>query len=445
MTLRPEPSIQRAVVRAAALAATAAAATLAAIACGPGTDSTDVPADAAQEKSMASAEATPPAAVPKVAIITEGPVPADPDYEEELDRSGLNTLLWGNTNFSRHTVPYREILSGGPPPDGISSIDDPEFTTLEAAAGWLAPLEPVIAVEIGSDVRAYPLQIMTWHEIVNDEVGGRPVSVTFCPLCNSAIAFDRQLDGVIYDFGTSGLLRNSDLIMYDRQTHSWWQQFTGEAIVGSQAGKLLTMLPAAIMSWQEFQAAYPDGMVLDRPAGGGTGPKQYGSNPYAGYDRVDNPPFLFGGDLDGRLLPKERVVAVSIGGEDIAYPFSLLRKAGVVHDRQGGKDLVVFFEPETLSVLDAAAISESAGVGSAGVFLREVDGRVLTFSAAGGRFIDDQTNSAWNIAGHAIEGPLAGSRLAPVVHGNHFWFAWAAFRPDTRIHGGTGTYGAGWD
>ena len=118
-------------------------------------------------------------------------------------------------------MPYGEIMSGGPPRDGIRPIDDPKFTTFEDARGWLADQEPVIAFELNRDVRAYPLQVLIWHEIVNDEVGGVPVAATFCPLCNSAIVFDRRLDGVTLDFGTSGKLRNSDLVMWDRQTESW--------------------------------------------------------------------------------------------------------------------------------------------------------------------------------------------------------------------------------
>ncbi len=159
-------------------------------------------------------------AAPVAAVITEGPAPVDPDYRETLSAAGLSAFFWQNTDFSKHTVPFKGIISGGPPPDGIKPIDAPMFTTFAAADEWLESLEPVIALEIDGDARAYPLQIMTWHEIVNHVIGGVPVTVTFCPLCNSAIAFDHRLDGIIYDFGTSGLLRNSDLVMYDRQTHS---------------------------------------------------------------------------------------------------------------------------------------------------------------------------------------------------------------------------------
>jgi hypothetical protein len=126
-----------------------------------------------------------------------------------------------HTDFSRHTVPLQEVDSGGPPRDGIPPIDHPKFETVTQGDGWLKPQEPVIALSLGGETRVYPLQILIWHEIVNDVVGGVPVLVSFCPLCNTAIAFDRRLDGRVLDFGTTGNLRRSDLAMWDRQTESW--------------------------------------------------------------------------------------------------------------------------------------------------------------------------------------------------------------------------------
>ena len=294
-------------------------------------------------------------------------------------------------------------------------------------------MEPVISFEVDGDARAYPLQILTWHEIVNDVVGGVPVTVTFCPLCNSAIVFDRRLEGVVYDFGVSGNLRNSDPIMWDRQTESWWQQFTGEGIVGVLAGKKLTLLPSSIISWEDFKAANPEGKVLSRDTGFR---RNYGQNPYAGYDRVDNPPFLFEGDLDGRLLPKERVAAVTIGDVDAAFPFLLQDKERVVNYTVNGQELVVFFKPGTTSALDGSLIETSKDVGATGVFDLNLDGQKLTFRPQGGDFVDNETGSVWNILGEATEGPLTGKRLTPIVHGNHFWFAWGAFKPDTKIYQG---------
>ncbi len=389
-----------------------------AVACGGGDDPTPT--------------ATPAVTPPGTA--SGGLVVADPDYREKLSRAGISTRGW-ETDFSRHSVPFTEILSGGPPRDGIPPLDDPKFTTFQDADTWLGDQEPVIAFELNGDAKAYPLQILTWHEIVNGVVGGVPVAVTFCPLCNAAIVFDRRLDGVVYDFGTSGKLRKSDLVMWDRQTESWWQQFTGEAIVGELTGKKLTFIPASIIAWEDFKAANPEGTVLSRDTGFS---RNYGRNPYAGYDEADNPPFLFDGELDGRLLPKERVAAVTIGEVDVAFPFSILEKERVVNYTVSGQDLVVFFKPGTLSALDRSSIEDSRDVGATGVFDALLDGKKLTFRAAGNNFVDNETESVWNILGMATEGPLTGERLTPIVHANHFWFSWGAFKPDTKIYQGGG-------
>ena len=388
----------------------------------------------APEAKRSTAPAPTAAPVEAEARGTSGLVAPDPNFREALSDAGISIGSW-KTDFSRHTVPFTEILSGGPPRDGIPPIDQPKFIDFEEADRYLGRLEPVISFELNGDVRAYPISILTWHEIVNDVVGGVPVAVTFCPLCNSAIVFDRRLDGVVYDFGTSGKLRKSDLVMWDRQTESWWQQLTGEAIVGELAGKKLAFLPATIISWGDFKDASPSAKVLSQDTGFS---RNYGQNPYVGYDRADNPPFLFRGDLDGRLLPKERVAAVTVGDVDAAFPFSILAQEKVVNYNVGGRDLVVFFKPGTRSALDELLIGMSKEIGATGLFDAELDGRKLTFRADGDDFIDNETGSSWNILGEAIGGPLTGKKLTPLVHTNSFWFAVAAFKPETKIYQGAG-------
>lgn len=357
-------------------------------------------------------------------------VKADPDYREKLASSRISTYGW-KTDFSRHSVPFDEVLSGGVPRDGIPPIDKPKFVTVADADGWLAKQEPVIALEINGDARAYPLQVMIWHELVNDEVGGMPVTVSFCPLCNSVLIFDRKLDGVVYDFGVSGNLRNSDLIMWDRQTESWWQQLTGNAIIGQLAGKKLRILPSSIIAWSDFKAAHPQGKVLSKKTGY---LRRYGDNPYVGYDRADTPPFLFDGKLDDRLQPKERVLAVTIGEVSAAFPFGVLRSERVVSYTLNGQEMVILFKPGARSALGAQSIADAADVGATGVFDPNLDGEKLRFRAEGEHFVDRETGSVWNILGEAIDGPLAGKKLTPIVHANHFWFTWAAFKPDTTIY-----------
>lgn len=335
------------------------------------------------------------------------------------------------TDFSRHTVPLEEIVSGGPPRDGIPPIDDPAFVAASEADGWLGDREPVIAVSHGGAAKAYPLQILIWHEIVNDSLGNEPLAVTFCPLCNSAVAFKRRHGSRVLDFGTTGRLRYSDLVMWDRQTETWWQQLTGEAIIGALAGERLETVPASIVSYKTFKDTHPQGLVLDRPADSF---RDYGRNPYTGYDDVDNLPFLYHGDRDPRLPPMERVVAVSLGDVDKAYPYRLLADQRVVDDAVEGQRLVVLYSRGTASALDASRIAEARDAGSTGVFIPDVDGKQLTLSASGDQFTDAETGSTWNVLGKAVDGPLAGAQLEPVVHGDYFAFAWLAFRPDTLIH-----------
>ncbi len=342
------------------------------------------------------------------------------------------TSSW-NTDWTRHTVDYDEIISGGPPRDGIPSIDEPEFISFEEAADWLADQEPVIGLEIEGDARAYPLQILTWHEIVNDEVGGVPVVVTFCPLCNSALVFDRRVNGEVYEFGTSGLLRHSDLIMYDRTTESLWQQFTGEGIVGQHTGDRLAFIPSSIISFADFRAAYPQGQVLSQETGFS---RRYGANPYVYYDEDTGRPFLFTGELDERLPAMMRVVGVVQGDETIAYPYSVLAEQGVIHDTLGGREIVIFHRFGTTSALGAERIAQAEDVGATGVFDRVLDGQVLTFTIEGVNMTDAETGSTWNVVGQAISGPYGGKQLTPVIHSDHFWFSWAAFYPNTVIYAG---------
>ncbi len=286
---------------------------------------------------------------------------------------GQDDGVW-QTDFANRTVPMEELVSGGPSKDGIPPIDEPRFETVGEADRWLAKREPVAVVEMNGDAKAYPLQILIWHEIVNDEIGGIPVSVTFCPLCNTALAFDRRFDGRVLDFGTTGYLRHSDLVMYDRQTETWWQQATGEGLVGEYAGERLDFVGSPLVSWETFKKQYPRGKVLSRDTGYPDYADRYGRNPYVGYDAPGSSPWrFFQATSDDRLLPKERVVAVEFDSEARAYPFSSLRDELVVHDEVNGIEIVVFWTPGTASALDSESIADGRDVGTTGVFERKVD------------------------------------------------------------------------
>ena len=352
--------------------------------------------------------------------IADGGIPADAAREF-------------TTDFSKHSVPLDEILSGGPPKDGVPSVDDPLYVSIEEADQWLESVEPVIALKIGDAARAYPIQILIWHAIANDVLDGKPVLVTFCPLCNTAIAYDRTIDGKIFDFGTTGRLRYSNMIMYDRQTETWWQQATGEAIAGELSGERLEVLPAALISWKDFKETYPEGDVLSRETGYD---RSYGENPYSGYDDINHPPLLYDGpDTPDILSPLERVFTLETEGEAVAYPYKVLEKERVVNDRVGGQEIAVMWNDGTASAQDSEDLAMGRDVGAANAFYRELDGRVLTFSLNGGAIVDEQTGTTWNILGLGVEGEMKGRQLRPIVGINHFWFSWAAFRPETRIYG----------
>jgi hypothetical protein len=345
----------------------------------------------------------------------------------------FSTADW-DTDFSEHSVPLEEFVGGGPPKDGIPSIDEPKFVSVREADEFVERREPVAVLEIADGARAYPLQILTWHEIVNDTIGGEPVAVTYCPLCNSTVAFRREIDGRPVEFGTTGMLRNSDLVMYDRETESWWQQITAEAVVGELTGEKLEILPSQILSWEEFQRLHPDGEVLSRDTGF---QRDYGTNPYTAYDRDPNSqPFLFQGETDRSLPAKERVAAIKTGERSaVVYPFSRLADEAPINDEIDGIPVAVFFDPDVASALDSPLVAEGRNVGAAAVFERVADGRTLTFEPGPepGTFEDAETGSVWDMSGRASSGPLGGAKLEQVPHDDQFWFALAAFFSGAEI------------
>ena len=269
---------------------------------------------------------------------------------------------WPNTDFTQTTVDnWVEILSGGPPKDGIPALDEVSFIGVDAETR-IGDREPVIAVEIdGEKPRAYPIRYLTWHEIVNDQVGDVPVAVTFCPLCNSGITFDRRVDGKVLSFGVSGKLRNSDMVMYDRQTESWWQQAIGMGIVGELTGVELVQLPTWMESWAEFKTRNVDGLVMDEPGW----PRSYGSNPYVSYDSSRRP-FLYNGEMPPHDVPPlARVVRVN----DKAWTVERLRLEGDVTEA----GLTISWNSGQASALDSRNINKGKDVGT--IRVRDASGK----------------------------------------------------------------------
>ncbi len=336
-------------------------------------------------------------------------------------------------SFPPPVVLPSDIVSGGPPPDGIPPIDTPEFVSIADADFIGSDEEPVVVVEIDGDARAYPIQIMIWHEIVNDVIGDVPVTVTYCPLCNSAIAYDRRFGERVLDFGTSGRLYQSALVMYDRQTESLWAHFTGQGLVGHFAGAELTLLPAQTLSFGQFSELYPDGQVLSVDTGFD---RAYGANPYEGYDNENRPPIatFISQPIDERLESKIRVVGVVDPAGPIAVSLATLSAEGVVALDEEGRNVVLFHQGGLASALDTSEIIEGQDIGQTGAFVPvTADGTPLTFTATDGGFVDDQTGSTWTINGTAVEGELSGESLERIPHLDTFWFAWATYRPETLL------------
>ncbi|WP_037373846.1 DUF3179 domain-containing protein [Sediminimonas qiaohouensis] len=269
---------------------------------------------------------------------------------------------WPRTDFDKSAIDdWSEIISGGPPKDGIPALSDPEFLPADAETR-LSPREPVITVTIdGARPRAYPIRYLMWHEIVNDEVADIPIAVTFCPLCNSGMTFDRRVGDRVLWFGVSGKLRNSDMIMYDRQTQSWWQQAVGRGIVGRMTGVELKSLPTWMESWKAFRTAHPDGLVMDEPSYS----RAYGQNPYRNYDSAREPFLYDGEDPPHGIDPLVRVLRV--GGR--AWPLTRLREEGRITEA----GLTITWQSGQASALDTASIGQGRDVGN--VRVRDGHGR----------------------------------------------------------------------
>lgn len=339
------------------------------------------------------------------------------------------------TDTSIYSVPLNEftvLLK----PDGIPPIDSPKFRERTKAMEFYFEHEPVIAIEKNGSAKAYPLSVLMYHEIVNDNLGELPILVTYCPLCNAGIVFDRRLtfEGKTYllDFGVSGMLRKSDLVMWDRQTESWWQQLMGEALVGKLAGAELTFINSQIISVSEFFEAYPEGLILSTETGH---LREYGTNPYTGYDDPGiRQPRLFEETVDARLPAMERVIDININGKYKIYPLSIVSDRQVINDSFQGEPIVIFYTEKTVSVLDENNIASSKNVGSATAFDPRVDNKTLTFIKVENKFKDTNTGSTWTITGKCTEGYFKNRKLRTLRHGNHFAFAWFAFYPDSEIY-----------
>ncbi len=360
----------------------------------------------------------------------EASSPADEDERDPGVPSALEDP--DDPAFPDPLIDPDQLLSGGPPPDGIPSIDDPELDSIRAADSWLGDEDPVLSLTVGEETRAYPLAVPTWHEIVNDTVDGVPMAVTYCPLCNSGVAFERTVEGEPTTFGVSGKLYADNLVMYDRATESLWPQLTGLASVGVRTGTQLTAVPMGVVGWAQFKQAHPGATVLSRRTGHD---RPYGTNPYVGYDDPDSGPLfpLPDGVEDERLEPKIRVIGLEAGDAALAVRRSLVVEEGVVEVTVGDRPVTMWGLPGQRSALGAEEIAQAAEIGTVATFDPRLDGRELSFRAEDGTVVDEQTGSTWDAFGEAVAGELEGASLEAVRHLDTFWFSWVAFRPETEL------------
>ena len=313
-----------------------------------------------------------------------------------------------------HTIPLEKIRSGGVPKDGIPSIDEPVFVGIEDAA-FVEDADMVMGLEISGDARAYPLLILVWHEIVNDIVGGVPVAVTYCPLCYTSQVFERTIDGEAVEFGTTGKLYQSNLLMYDRLTDSYWSQALGTAVKGPLSGSELVRVPFDVMAWGDWKGIHPDTVILSTDTGYA---RAYGADPYGSYYTDSSIAFPVD-NADERMHPKEIIVGLAFEGVSKAYRQADVESSVVINDVVGGTSTLL------LSVF----------AGNARAFDRTVDGEVLAFEYDGGRITDTGSGSEWNYDGLAVTGKRAGDQLARLPIDPGFWFEWVAFHPQTLVYG----------
>lgn len=308
-------------------------------------------------------------------------------------------------NQSRIDAIAQNIRSGGPPKDGIPPIDNPQYVSAQEANTFLKDTDIVFGINYKNTTKAYPQKILVWHEIVNDEFGER-ASVTYCPLTGSAIGFRGRVDGRETTFGTSGMLANSCLVMYDRATDSYWPQLLGVAVTGAQKGKKLEQFPVVWTTWGRWKSVFPNTQVLSTTTGF---IRPYGTDPYGSYERNDTyyqrgGPFFPVMAESARFEAKEVFIGIEDGRNALAVKKSSVRGAKVINTKLSGEDIVIIYD----EALDDALAYRSGG---------------HTFKYENGK-VTDERGVVWNIWGESDK-----ERLVYVNTVNAMWYAWYAFYP----------------
>ena len=359
------------------------------------------------------------ACAPEQEMGTRQPQEVEKEAVPMMDEEEIKTLPDG----TKYLIHPNEFLSGGPGkggigfPGGIPSLVDPDFVSAEEA-DYLPDEELVLGLVWKGEARAYPFRILVWHEIANDVIQGDPLLVTWCPLCFTGVAFIGEVEGKRELFGVSGKLINSELVMYDKTTESYWPQSLGKAVVGPRTGMKLKKIPIDVARWGDWKRAHPDTKVMSEKTGF---LRNYGRNPYGRAGDFSDIGFRIGVSVVDPRLPAQIIVhGIELDGSFKAYRDIDVRENKVINDVVGGKAVVVLLHPD---------------IGGPRVFVREVNGQMLTFELIEEEFVDKETKTIWDADGMAVEGQLEGTQLEQIVHEPAFWFAWAAFHPDTELYG----------
>ena len=344
----------------------------------------------------------------------ENPVTPSTMENSQFPAIPSSKLTMMETNGVKHLIPLDKIKGGGPPKDGIPSIDNPVFASIQDSH-FISDSDTVIGLEINGQAKAYPLFILVWHEIVNDVVGGTPVSVTYCPLCYTNQVFERVIDGQEVEFGTSGKLYNSNLLMYDRFTESYWSQALGMAVTGELSGYQLNLIPFDVITWGDWKKIHPDTLVLTTDTGH---IRSYATDPYGSY--YTEPRIMFPVEhSDDRMNPKEIVVGFNQGDVYKAFKQNEIESNVLINDFVGDTPILL-----------VSLFSENSRA-----FERVIDGKTLDFEYTDGKILDSQTNSEWNYDGLSISGKHQGKQLQRMPIEPGFWFSWVAFHPETLVFG----------
>lgn len=341
----------------------------------------------------------------------------------EVEQGEIKTLPDG----TKYLIHPSNLLSGGPPKGGIGvdrgipAIVNPKFIPVSEADKILSDNDIIFGIAVEGEARAYPKDILVWHEIVNDNFGDKPVLVTYCPLCGTGIAFERTIDGEAVRFGTSGKLYNSNLVMYDEKTETYWTQVGGLAVLGPLTGMKLKQVPIDTVFYGDWKRIHPDTKVLSRDTGY---IRPYGTDPYGDYYTSS---FVgFGATFtDTRLHPKTMVAGIVIGETSKAYPVPEVAKVGLVNDVVAGREILVTFDP---------SITIAPEINPLQVYDRNFEGQILEFEIRDGKLFDKQTNTQWDFnTGEGLSGINAGNKLERIDRESDMWFSWLSFHPDTEL------------